>query len=217
MTTGIYKKALRRFTRGEIIWKAAGGSNIKAVLVDTGAYTLDLAAHEFLSDIPGGARFGAPVALTLIDGADDGVLDAADVAAYALPGTQPTLEGIALFVDTGVEATSPLVGWIDNEFSVEVAVAAAGGATTLNTEDLPAAIASGATMTKVSGTGPATITTTASAALGSRSLSVSALGAGAAAGDVYRFTSSVSSLPIAAGAVSVNIQWDNGAYKIAQI
>lgn len=217
MTTGLYTKAVRRFARGQIAWLASGGAVVKAVLVDTGAYTPDLAAHEFLSDVPSGARCGTPVALALVDAADDGILDAADVTGYTLPGTQPTLEGILLFVDTGTESTSPLIGWIDNEFRVELAAAAASGATALTTEDLPAPIASGATLTKVSGSGPATITTTASASAGARSSSVSALGAAAAAGDVYRYLASASSLPIAAGATSVNIAWDNGPYKIFQI
>lgn len=217
MTTSVYKKAVRRFGRAQIAWLAAGGAAVKAVLIDLGAYTPDFDNHEFLSDIPAGARFGVPVALTLIDAADDGILDAADVTGYALPGTQPNLEAVAFFVDSGVAGTSPLIGLIDNRFQVEVADAAGGGATTLKTEDLPVAIASGAVLTKISGSGPATITTTASAAAGARSVSVSALGSGAAAGDVYEYAASGSSLPIAALATSVDLVWDNGPYKLFQI
>jgi hypothetical protein len=46
---------------------------------------------------------------------------------------------------------------------------------------------------------------------------VTALGSGAGAGDVYKYSASTSSLPIAALATSVNITWDNGTYKIFQI
>lgn len=210
MSSNVYKKGVGRFARGEVAWKATGGAAVKAVLIDLDAYTPNFDTHEFLSDIPGGARFGTPVALTLIDGADDGVLDANDVTGYVLPGTQPNLEGVAFFVDTGNPTTSPLLFLIDNRFRVEVADAVAGGATALKIEDLPVAIASGAVLTKISGTGPATITTTASGAAGVRSLSVSALSGAAAAGDVYEYAASGSSLPIAALATSVNLVWEIG-------
>ena len=217
MSSNHYKKGMRRFARGEVAWKASGGAVVKAVLVDLDAYTPDFDAHEFLADVTSGARYGTPVALTLIDAADDGILDAADVSGYVLPGTQPTLEGVLFFVDTGSAATSPLLFLLDNRFRVEVADAAAGGATTLKTEDLPVPIASGAVLTKISGTGPATITTSASGSAGARSLSVSALSGAAAAGDVYEYAASGSSLPIAALATSVNLVWDNGLYKLIQI
>lgn len=217
MTTAVYKKAVKRFALNTLKWAASGGSAVKAVLIDYAAYTPNLSTDEFLSDVPSGARFGTPVALTLIDAADDGILDAADVSGYTLPGTQPTLEGILLFADTGVEATSPLIGIVDNIFQVEISADAAGSATSIKPEDLPAAIASGATLTKVSGSGPTTITTSASGAVGDRSLSVTALTGALTAGAVYSYNASGSTLPIAAGATSVDIAWDNGTYKILQI
>lgn len=216
MTSALYTKGVKKFALNTLKWTAAGGSPFKAVMIDLAQYTPNLTTHEFLSDIPAGARVGTPVALTLIDAADDGVLDANDVTGYVLPGNQAALGAIVIFSDTGTAATSPLLCIIDNIFQVDVAAVAALNATTLVIEDLPVGIASGATLTKVSGSGPTTIVTTALGAAGARSLTVAAVTGAVGAGDVYRYASTGSTLPIAAGATSVNIVWDNGTYKIIQ-
>ena len=53
MANALYDKGREAFLAGGINWS---GDSIKAVLVDTGAYTVNLATHQFLSDIPAGAR-----------------------------------------------------------------------------------------------------------------------------------------------------------------
>lgn len=88
---------------------------IKAVLVDTGAYTFS-AAHEFLSDIPAGARIATSPAL---GGKSDyyGFFDANDVTFTAVAtgtGTGAASEAIVLFKDTGTAGTSSLVAFLDN-------------------------------------------------------------------------------------------------------
>jgi hypothetical protein len=101
---------------------AAG--TVRAQLVDTAAYTYS-AAHEFLSDLPGGARIGAAATLaskTLTNG----VFDAAD-ATYSGLSAAPTIEAIVIYVDTGTEGTSRLVAYIDTATGLPIASGATGG------------------------------------------------------------------------------------------
>jgi hypothetical protein len=111
----LYDAGRNAFARGDLLWKAAGGSSIKAILIDAGAYTVDQAVHDNLDDIPAGARIGSAVALTLLDPAA-GVCDANDISFTGLVGA-PTVEALALYKDTGVEATSTLIAYIDSATS----------------------------------------------------------------------------------------------------
>lgn len=120
MANGLYDYGRNEFTKGNISWKAAGGSTIKTFLIDSATYTPDLAAHQFLSSVPAGARKGntggntradAP-ALTLADPVA-GVCDASDIVFTAIPAGA-ALEYILLFRDDGVaDASSPLIALID--------------------------------------------------------------------------------------------------------
>lgn len=83
--------------------------DIKVVAVDTGAYTFS-AAHEFLSDIPGGARIGTSGNLASKT-TTGGVFDAADATFTALTGT--SVEALVVYKDTGVAGTSALIRFID--------------------------------------------------------------------------------------------------------
>ena len=99
-------------------WKEAlmqGGANssltgaVKAYMVDTGNYTYS-ASHQFLSDLPVGARVGAPQTLaskTFVAG----VFDAADLSHPSFSGV--SVEALVLAIDTGSDATSRLVAYID--------------------------------------------------------------------------------------------------------
>ncbi len=100
-------------------WKEAlvqAGSNsaltgtVKAYLVDTSLYTYS-SSHQFLSDVPSGARVGTAQTLaskTYLNG----YFDAADLLYPAVTG--PQVEALVLVVDTGSDATSRLVGYIDD-------------------------------------------------------------------------------------------------------
>ena len=120
MANALYDKGRNKFARGEILWKATGGSTIKAFLVDAASYTADLATHEFLSDVPSAARKGnsggstradAPQ-LTLLDPVA-GVCDANDIVFTAVP-TGAALEYLLIFRDDGVaDASSPLIALLD--------------------------------------------------------------------------------------------------------
>lgn len=85
-------------------------NNIKAVLVDTGAYTPD-ATHQFLSSIAAGARIATSGNLankTAVAGA----CDADDISITGVSGV--TVEGVAIYIDTGSAATSQLLAWLDS-------------------------------------------------------------------------------------------------------
>jgi hypothetical protein len=56
---------MQAFARGEVVWKASGGSNIRTALVDTADYTVDLAAHDFMNDVAAGAREETSANMTL--------------------------------------------------------------------------------------------------------------------------------------------------------
>lgn len=106
MANTFYPKAKEAWAKGEVNWI---GDTIKAILVDTAAYTYS-SAHQFLSELPVGARVGSPVALANKT-ATNGVLDADDVTFTAVTG--PQLEVVIIFKDTGSEATSRLLLYFD--------------------------------------------------------------------------------------------------------
>jgi hypothetical protein len=112
VANAIYDKAREAWATGQINWTS---DTIKLVLVDTGAYTVNLATHQFLSDIPAGARIGTSPALSSKT-ATAGVLDAADVTTLAVPGTV-TVEAAVIIKDTGVVGTSPVLIYMDSATS----------------------------------------------------------------------------------------------------
>jgi hypothetical protein len=83
--------------------------NIKAILVDLADYTYS-AAHQFLSDVPSGAReeTSANLASKTIT---NGVFDAADVTFTAAAGDP--CEAVIVYKDTGSAATSNLIVFVD--------------------------------------------------------------------------------------------------------
>jgi len=89
-------------------------ATVKAVLIDTGAYTQS-DAHEFLSSVPSGARFGTPQALTTKT-VTNGVFDAADTefpSVAAGTGTGTAVEAIIVYVEGADDTASRLVAYID--------------------------------------------------------------------------------------------------------
>jgi hypothetical protein len=57
----LYAKGRQKFLEGEIHWLS---DTIKAQMIDTADYTVNLDTHESLSDIPSAARVGAPQTLS---------------------------------------------------------------------------------------------------------------------------------------------------------
>jgi hypothetical protein len=90
--------------------------DIKVVLVDTADYTYS-AAHDFLDDVPAGARVATSSNLgskTITSG----VFDAADVTFSTVTGDQS--EALIIYRDTGVASTSPLIAYIDTATGLPV-------------------------------------------------------------------------------------------------
>lgn len=83
--------------------------NIKVVLVDTADYTYST-AHDFLDDVPAGARVATSGNLASKT-ATNGVFDAADVTFTGVTG-DPS-EALVIYKDTGTASTSNLIAYID--------------------------------------------------------------------------------------------------------
>lgn len=107
MPNALFDKARERYLLGQLNWST---DSIKAVLVDSGAYTVNLTAHEFLSDIGTTARIATSGDFTGKATAG-GAADANDVTFSSVTGA--SIEAIVLYRDTGTASTSPLIAWID--------------------------------------------------------------------------------------------------------
>ncbi len=83
--------------------------DVKAVLVDLADYTFSQ-AHDFLDDVPAGARVATSPNLTTKTVAN-GVFDCDNWTWTAVTGDQS--EAVIVYVDTGAAATSRLVTFID--------------------------------------------------------------------------------------------------------
>jgi len=108
MANARYEKASRLLAEAGLHWV---NDTIKAILIDTSAYTVNLSTHEFLSDVAGGAIVGSAVTLSSKTNTL-GVLDAADVSFTGL-SSAPTIEALIIYKDTGSSSTSPLLYYID--------------------------------------------------------------------------------------------------------
>jgi hypothetical protein len=101
-------------------WKEAAGTGaanvslvagqINVTLIDAADYTYS-AAHQFISDVPGAARV-ATAALANTTFAS-GLFNADDVTFPSVTG-DPS-EALVIWKDTGVEATSRLVAYLDTD------------------------------------------------------------------------------------------------------
>lgn len=107
MANTLYDYARQRFLEGQLNWLT---DTIKVYLVDTGAYTPQTAIHQYLADIPLSSRIAGPVTLTS-KSTTGGAADAADCTFTSVSGA--TIEAIVIYKDTGSEATSPVIAYID--------------------------------------------------------------------------------------------------------
>lgn len=114
MANALYDLGREKFLTGAINWAT---DNIKIVLVDAADYTVNLATHEFLSDIVVGGRVATSGNLTGKT-TTAGVADASDVTLTAVTG-DPS-EALVIYKDTGVAATSPLIAYIDTATGLPV-------------------------------------------------------------------------------------------------
>lgn len=107
MANALYDNARQLFLTAGLNWST---DTIKAVLVNSGAYTVNLASHTSLADISLSARIstsGALASKTVAGGA----AGAANITFTAVSGS--TVNAIVLYKDTGTESTSTLIAYID--------------------------------------------------------------------------------------------------------
>ena len=107
MANALYSKAKESFLSGALNLTSL---NLKDVAVDAADYTVNLATHQYLSDIAAGGRVAtsgnlASKTVTL------GVFDAADIEFAGFTGDQ--FEALVIYNDTTVAATSNLIAYID--------------------------------------------------------------------------------------------------------
>lgn len=107
MANGLYDAARAAFLNADIDWT---NDDIRAILIDTASYTVNLSTHDFLDDIPGGARVATSSALSGKTSAA-GVADANDVTFSAVSGA--TVEAVVIYKHTGTESTSNLIAYMD--------------------------------------------------------------------------------------------------------
>src|SRR4030042_6150695 len=103
MANALYDKGRQGFLDGSIDWDT---DDIRCILIDSADYTVNLATHDNLDDIPAAARVAVSGALTTKT-VVDGIADADDVTFSAVTGD--SVEGIALYKNTGTESTSRLI------------------------------------------------------------------------------------------------------------
>ena len=107
MANTLYDYCRQRFLESQINWMT---DTIKVYLVSTSAYTPQTAVHQYIADIPPSARTAGPVTLTA-KATTGGAADAADCTFTSVSGA--TINAIVIYKDTGTEATSPLIAYID--------------------------------------------------------------------------------------------------------
>jgi hypothetical protein len=105
MANQLYPKAKEDFISGNIDLTT---DTIKIVLVDTADYTFD-SAHEDLADVAAGGRVATATLGSKT--VTSGVFDAADATFSNVTGDQA--EALIIYKDSGVEATSRLIAYID--------------------------------------------------------------------------------------------------------
>lgn len=113
MTSVLYPKFKEALLSGSINLTS---DDIRCILIDSADYTYS-AAHDFLDDVPSGARVATSSALAskTVTG---GVFDAADKTWTGVTGDQA--EVVILYKHTGTESTSNLICFIDSGTNLPV-------------------------------------------------------------------------------------------------
>jgi len=107
MANAMFGKGREGFLAGDIDWDA---DDIRAILIDTGDYAVDINVHDNLDDVAGASRVAVTAAFSGKTVAL-GVADAADIAFATVTGDQS--EAVIIYQHTGVESTSRLIAYID--------------------------------------------------------------------------------------------------------
>jgi hypothetical protein len=113
MASQHYNLALQEFWKGTLGDLTSAGVTVKARLMRTSAYTISQ-AHQFASSLPAAIATDVVLGTKTANGAgaDPGCFDAADATYTAVP-SGAAIDCLAVFKDTGVAGTSPLLFYID--------------------------------------------------------------------------------------------------------
>ena len=114
MSNFVYDKAAGALWGADIAYDT---DNIKAVLVDTGLYSVSKTNDEFLSDIAAGARV-ATTSNLLSKTITGRVIDAADPVFTAVTGNES--EALVIYQDSGSDATSRVIIYVDTATNLPV-------------------------------------------------------------------------------------------------
>lgn len=117
MANGFYIRGMRNFARGSTAWLATGAT-IRTALIDTADYAVNLSAHVSMSDVPLAAREETSGNMTLVDAADDGIVDASDVTFTGTAGD--TCEAILVYQFVTDDAGSTPLFWWDSATGLPV-------------------------------------------------------------------------------------------------
>jgi len=109
MSNKVYPKYKKAALSGGLNVNLLTGS-VKLIMVDAGAYTYD-DAHEFLSDVPSGARIGTSGALSSKGVSDLAAFTSANGRVDGVTGA--SVEDLVMYIDTGTPSTSRLVAYFD--------------------------------------------------------------------------------------------------------
>jgi hypothetical protein len=113
MANALYDTGRNAFLRGDLSWNS---HTFKVVLLSS-SYTVNLASHQYLTSIPGGARIATSISITTsLPGA--GIADASDITFTSVTGSQVTQ--FVIYRDTGTEATSQLVAFFDTATNLPI-------------------------------------------------------------------------------------------------
>lgn len=110
MSNAWYDKALTRVGSGLLDLNAL--SNPKIIAIESGLYSFSQ-SHEYLSDVIASSRIATTAMASVVFGTVEGWLDAADVV-FTSPTASKEVVSLIIFEDTGVEATSPLLIFVDD-------------------------------------------------------------------------------------------------------
>lgn len=109
MANALYDKARERFLTADLNWMAV---EIKALLVNTASYTVNLATDLTVADIPEGMRVKVSNASFITKTATGGAADAADITFAAVSGDNCEAIVIYQHVD-GNPSNNKLIAYID--------------------------------------------------------------------------------------------------------
>lgn len=108
MANAFYSLGAQKVLEGEIDWTT---DDIKAILVDTDDYSVNLDTHEFLSDVAAGSIVKTSGNLSG-KSTTLGVADCSDITFTSVTGDQ--FEAVIFYKDSGDPATSPLLLYFDD-------------------------------------------------------------------------------------------------------